>query len=201
MIRWSWAWKRNAGLEDVYGVKKGKGESVVPLGLTDTFTQGGTNFADGGPSDLHRHDWAVEEFSGTRADGRRSARADPVRRQIATVSTRFSWQEFEKLVDAWKIRQKCHHQVTSEANLADLLRKARGYVLMSRYENWSLAAHEAAACGLPMLLPDQRWARERFGDQGQLLSALSGGAPQALRTFYEACPNLPSPRVPRFTVG
>jgi glycosyltransferase involved in cell wall biosynthesis len=45
-----------------------------------------------------------------------------------------------------------------------LLQRARGFVLNSRFENWSLAAHEAAACGLPLLLPDLPWSREQFGD-------------------------------------
>ena len=67
---------------------------------------------------------------------------------------------------------------------------------MSRCENWSLAAHEAAACGLPMLVPDQRWARERFADQAAHWPKDGGAAAVArLRKFYDECPALPAPQV------
>ena len=75
-----------------------------------------------------------------------------------------------------------------------LLRRARGYVLMSRYENWCLAAHEAAGCGLPVLLPDQNWSRERFGDQAHFFPK-KGSAVVALKEFYDRSPALPSPQV------
>ena len=45
-----------------------------------------------------------------------------------------------------------------------LLQASRGFVLMSQFENWCLSAHEAVACGLPVLVPDQNWSRERFGN-------------------------------------
>ena len=81
-----------------------------------------------------------------------------------------------------------------------MLGNARGYVLMSRYENWSLAAHEAAACGLPLLLPDQPWSRECFANEGHYFpKGGSGSAVATLREFYDRCPKLAAPQVRLFS--
>jgi glycosyltransferase involved in cell wall biosynthesis len=104
------------------------------------------------------------------------------------------WKEFERLIDNNIVK---HHQhIGTEAGLIEQFRKARGYVLMSRFENWSLAAHEAAACGLPLLVPDQPWSRERFGEQATYFpKSASNGSAAALRAFYEKAPDLPSPNL------
>jgi glycosyltransferase involved in cell wall biosynthesis len=72
------------------------------------------------------------------------------------------WEQFRQLVDNKYVRHQPH--VASEQEMIGLLQRARGFVLNSRFENWSLAAHEAAACDLPLLLPDLPWSREQFGD-------------------------------------
>jgi glycosyltransferase involved in cell wall biosynthesis len=108
------------------------------------------------------------------------------------------WREFEPLIDGKIVKH--HGHVGDQAELIKLLQAARGYVLMSRYENWSLAAHEAAACGLPVILPDQRWARERFGECASYWPQKGGDAAVAvLRRFYEACPNLPAPGIKQYS--
>ena len=104
------------------------------------------------------------------------------------------WSQFQQLVDEKFVKYRPY--VGEEQALIDLLRRARGYVLMSRYENWSLAAHEAAACGLPLLLPDQRWARERFGAQASYFPRTGhAAAVRALRKFYDDCPRLRAPQI------
>ncbi|MBI3879217.1 MAG: glycosyltransferase family 4 protein [Verrucomicrobia bacterium] len=104
------------------------------------------------------------------------------------------WRRFEKLVDGRFV--KLHPHVGTEAEMIALLRAARGFVLMSRYENWCLSAHEAAACGLPLLVPDQKWSRERFGPAAHYLEPPgSAGNTEILRRFYEAAPSLPPPAV------
>ena len=108
------------------------------------------------------------------------------------------WRQFRELVDDKCVKHL--DNVASEADLISLLQRARGYVLMSRFENWCLAAHEAAACGLPVLIPDQPWARERFGDEARYLPASNGtGAAAALRKFYEESPRLPPPKVQQYS--
>jgi glycosyltransferase involved in cell wall biosynthesis len=104
------------------------------------------------------------------------------------------WQRFSRLVDNEFVKH--HSHVESEAGLVNLLQRARGFVSLSRFENWCLAAHEAAACGLPVLLSDVRWARERFGNQAAYFPAQGKpAAVAALRRFYEQGPSLPTPKV------
>jgi glycosyltransferase involved in cell wall biosynthesis len=104
------------------------------------------------------------------------------------------WQQFRKLMDNKYIRHQPH--VNSEIEMIGLLQRARGFVLKSRFENWSLAAHEAAACGLPLLLPDLPWSRERFGTQASYFPS-KGPAQEvaALGRFYQQAPTAPPPKV------
>jgi glycosyltransferase involved in cell wall biosynthesis len=73
------------------------------------------------------------------------------------------WYQFKSLVDDRYVNYVSHTGSIEE--MRQLLVSARGFVLYSDYENWSLSAHEAAACGLPLLLPKQAWSVERFGNQ------------------------------------
>ena len=78
-----------------------------------------------------------------------------------------------------------------------LVQAARGAVVMSDYENWCLTAHEAAACGVPVLLPRQNWSLERFGSRAQYFEHI-GFSPAnvaVLKQFYAAAPGLPAPGI------
>lgn len=75
--------------------------------------------------------------------------------------------------------------------------------MMSDYENWSLTAHEAVACGLPLLLPDQKWSRERFGNQAHYFESI-GHNPKnviALKQFYDETPKLSAPNIKLYRWG
>jgi glycosyltransferase involved in cell wall biosynthesis len=72
------------------------------------------------------------------------------------------WHRFQREIDGVFVKLKDH--VDSRDELISLMNESSGFVLYSKYENWSLAAHEAAALGLPLLLPDKTWSRERFGE-------------------------------------
>jgi glycosyltransferase involved in cell wall biosynthesis len=180
-------------LEQVYGVPREK-ISIVPLGLPDTFLKAG-------PA-LRTENHLV--CTGTINPIKKSLELAQIAHQ-ANVPMLFVgkpydfegqyWKDFQKLVDGKLI--KLHPHVEDQAEMAQLLRQARGYVLMSRFENWSLTTHEAAACGLPLLLPDKNWSRERFGNQAHYFPKKwnSAAAAAALSTFYEKCPSLPSPQV------
>jgi glycosyltransferase involved in cell wall biosynthesis len=78
-----------------------------------------------------------------------------------------------------------------------LLQSARGFVLMSQFENWCLSAHEAVACGLPVLVPDQNWSRERFGNAAYYFKTIGYGADNVarLKKFYAEAPALPPPAI------
>jgi glycosyltransferase involved in cell wall biosynthesis len=104
------------------------------------------------------------------------------------------WQRFASLIDDKLVLYRNH--VENEAELIKLYGQARGYVHLSCFENWSLSAHEAAACGLPILVQDQKWSRERFANQAQYWPAkLSTSHGKLLRDFYDRCPSLSPPMI------
>ena len=179
-------------LENVYGVGR-RSVRVIPLGLTEAFLRAGSG--DRTENHLICH-----------------GRITPVKSSLelaqlaveAQVPVLFVgkphdakseyWEQFRGLVDNRLVKH--HPHVETEAELVKLLQRARGFVLMSRFENWSFSAHEAAACGLPLLLSDQRWARERFGNQASYFPGQGKpAAVAALRRFYEQSPTLPAPKV------
>ena len=105
------------------------------------------------------------------------------------------WLRFEKLIDQRFVKYKPHTE--SEVEMAGLLQAARGFVLLSRYENWCLSAHEAVACGLPVLVPDQNWSRERFGGAARYFKTSGFNAENVnrLKSFYAEAPALPAPAI------
>lgn len=104
------------------------------------------------------------------------------------------WKEFAQLIDQRFVLHREH--IAERSELIDLLRSSRGFVIYSRYENWCLSAHEAAACGLPLLVPDLPWSRERFGAQASYLHPRPSRDNVArLSAFYEVCPTLPPPAI------
>lgn len=105
------------------------------------------------------------------------------------------WVRFKNLIDNKWVKH--HPHVESEAEMIALLREARGFVIMSNFENWCLSAHEAAACGLPLLVPDQNWSRERFGSAASYFADIGStpGNIAALKKFHAAAPTMPAPAV------
>jgi glycosyltransferase involved in cell wall biosynthesis len=104
------------------------------------------------------------------------------------------WKQFEAMIDGKTVKHVSHTESVEE--MIRLLQASRGFVLYSDRENWCLSAHEAAACGLPLLLPDQRWSRERFGASASYFSP--GNLRQnkeALRHFHEAAPSMEAPPI------
>lgn len=87
--------------------------------------------------------------------------------------------------------------VSDRAQLAQIYREARGFVLLSTMESLSLSALEAAACECPLLLSDLPWARTTFkGDACYCPIASASRSATFLRQFYNDAPNLKSPPKP-----
>jgi glycosyltransferase involved in cell wall biosynthesis len=108
------------------------------------------------------------------------------------------WKHFQSLIDNRFVFHRPH--ITDLASMKEVVSEARGFVLYSIYENWSLAAHEAAACGLPLLLPDTKWARECFTNQAVYLSSKGKQAHALeLREFYECADRLPVPKISNYS--
>jgi glycosyltransferase involved in cell wall biosynthesis len=88
--------------------------------------------------------------------------------------------------------------VNERSALADVYRKARGFVLVSQWESLSIAALEAAACGCPILLSDRPWARSAFGPHATYCPMGSAVVTaEALRNFYGQAPQLKPPPPPK----
>jgi glycosyltransferase involved in cell wall biosynthesis len=88
--------------------------------------------------------------------------------------------------------------VEDRAALAEIYRVARGFVLLSAWETLSIAALEAAACGCPLLLSDQPWARSTFDGEATFCPIASRGkTASALRSFYDSALSLSPPRKPK----
>lgn len=182
-------------LQTVYGVSS-DAISVIPLGLSESYLRAGT----GDRSENHLI------CSGTITRRKNSLllaqMAKAAKVPILFVGKPYHpsdpyWKEFEKRIDQKWVKH--HPHVESENEMIALLKSARGFVLLSEYENWCLSAHEAAACGLPLLVPDQKWSRERFGRGATYLAGYDiGKNVPALRQFYEHCPALPAPNLKQY---
>jgi glycosyltransferase involved in cell wall biosynthesis len=178
-------------LEMVYRVPSER-IALVPLGLSETFLRAG-------PGDRRE---AHLICTGTITDRKRStdlarlAHAAGV--PILFVGKPYHpedpyWREFQKLIDGKLVKH--HPHVSSEAEMVALLQAARGFVLLSRYENWCLSAHEAAACGLPLLVPDQKWSRERFGGEAGYFTGEFARDVEVLRQFHTQAATARPPQV------
>lgn len=180
-------------LLDVYGVAAEK-ISLVPLGLTETFLKIGPPLRN---EDHLICTGRITQSKNSVELARLAAAAKVPVLFVGKSSDPNSdyWERFRALIDGKFVKHQDY--VSSEVAIADLLRKARGYILMSQFENWCLAAHEAAACGLPLLVPDQRWSRERFGAQATYWPPGNSqtAAIAALQSFWEQCPKLPPPKI------
>jgi glycosyltransferase involved in cell wall biosynthesis len=179
-------------LQKVYGVAPDR-ISVVPLGLGESFLNAGV------PSRGAKYLICTGTISPAKRSVELARLARESRTPILFAGKPFStsdpyWEQFRAMIDDQFVMY--HSHVSGEQTIIDLLKGARGYVLMSRSENWSLAAHEAAACGLPLLLPDQPWSRERFGSQACYFpKRLSKASVAALRDFYNRAPELGPPAI------
>ena len=168
--------------------------SIVPLGTSDAFLKATAPKPSG--------DYLIT--TSTIYEGKRSVElaqmAHTAGVPLLFVGKPFSestpyWHKFQSLIDGHLVRHISH--VEDRHVLLNLLQQARGFVIFSRAENWCLSAHEAAACGLPLLVPNQKWSRERFGAQASYLEpndSLESNATR-LKKFYDAAPALPPPAI------
>lgn len=175
-----------------YGVSR-RQIRVVPLGLADPFLNAGPGTRDS--------DHLIT--TGTITERKRSLElarlAHDAAVPICFVGKPYDpnetyWKEFERLIDGTVVKHVSHTESVEE--MIRLLQTSRGFVLYSDRENWCLSAHEAVACGLPLLLPDQRWSRERFGKEARYFHAIKTQRNRAiLKRFYDECGSLSSPSI------
>jgi glycosyltransferase involved in cell wall biosynthesis len=179
-------------LQTVYGVPKER-ISIVPLGLHADF------LATRKPSRFEPHLVTTGTITGRKRSIELAQMARAAEVPILFVGKPYTQDdpygmEFRRLIDNRFVLHRDH--VSDRLEMIRLLHSCRGFVIYSQHENWCLSAHEAAACGLPQLLPDQPWARERFGGEASYLDPTpTVRNPGKLREFYDKCPSLPAPNV------
>lgn len=178
-------------LKLVYGVPA-ENIRLVPLGLSEIFLNA--------PPATREEDHLIT--TGTITERKRSVEIAEMAREakvpVLFVGKPYSednpyWKRFQSLVDGRYVKHIPH--TDSPAELVLLMRKSRGYLLNSYYENWCLSAHEAIACGLPILVPDQRWSRERFKDQAHYWKPTRPEMISQLKDFHAKAPTLPVPDI------
>jgi glycosyltransferase involved in cell wall biosynthesis len=180
-------------LQTVYGVAS-ENISIVPLGLSENYLRAGS-----GPRN-ENHLICTGTITGRKNCMELAQMARAAEVPILFVGKPYSetddyWQCFKKLIDDKFVKH--HPFVGDETEMIQLLQRSRGFVLMSRYENWCLSAHEAATCGLPLLLQDQKWSRERFGNQASYLEkiGISHRNIAILKKFWNDAPALSAPQI------
>ena len=184
-------------LKIVYGVSTEK-ISVVPLGLSENYLNAGA----GSRSETHLI------CTGTITPRKNSVELAEMARvakvPILFVGKPYSdldayWVRFKSLIDDQFV--KYHPFVPGEREMIQLLQQSRGFVLMSQRENWCLSAHEAIACGLPVLVQKQKWSVERFGREGCYFEEIgfSQRNIETLRKFWDEAPSLSAPKVRLFS--
>ncbi len=176
-------------LDLVYGVP-GSRVAIVPLGLSERF------LAAAPSKRTAKHLICV----GTITERKNSlALADLAHRTevpILFVGKPYSesdpyWKAFSAKIDQrWVFY---HPHVRTEEEMIALLQEARGCIVKSEYENWCLSAHEGIACGLPLLVPKQKWSLERFGDGAHYFPGTPDADAHALREFYRQSAELAAP--------
>jgi len=86
------------------------------------------------------------------------------------------FRQFTALVDGQSVR---YDGFVSPEEKCQILRRARGFALLSRFETGCIAVHEASAAGLPLFLSDLPWAARGYpGAQHLKLCPL--GSPSAI---------------------
>jgi glycosyltransferase involved in cell wall biosynthesis len=168
--------------------------SVVPLGLSASFLNAGPGRRD------QEHLVSTGTITARKGSVALAQLAHAAGVPILFVGKPYHpadpyWQQFQELVDGRIVKH--HPHIESESEMASLLQSARGFVLMSLFENWCLSAHEAAACGLPLLIQRQKWSAERFGDQVSYFDRIGCNSANvtALKKFYADAPRLGPPKI------
>jgi glycosyltransferase involved in cell wall biosynthesis len=158
---------------------------VIPNGVEDVF------FATASAG--RREEWLL--FSGTITQRKRAleiARAASLARvPLRIYGKPYSpddpyYREFLTAVASSGGCVEFRGQIEDRAELAGIYGQAKGFVLPSTMESFSLAALEAVAANCPLLLTDLPWARSTIGDHATYLPDTSQPDALALglKTFY-----------------
>ncbi len=180
-------------LELVYGIRR-EMISVVPLGLSEEYLRAGRGTRNAS------HLICTGTITERKCSLELAQLAKAAEVPILFVGKPYHptdsyWERFQAMVDDRLVMHRPH--VASEQEMISLLGEARGFVMMSKHENWCLSAHEAVACGLPLLVQDQRWSRERFGNRVNYFPHIGVSAAniEMLKRFYRNADKATPPNI------
>lgn len=177
-------------LKSVYGIPEHR-IKTLPLGLADSFLSAAKGSRE--------NNYLIT--TGTITERKRSVElaqlAHATGTPICFVGKPYDpgsnyWKSFIRLVDNKTVTHIPH--TDSIDHMIELLGQAKGFVLYSDFENWCLSAHEAIACGLPILVPKQNWSYELFGENASYFDRKCPHADTLVR-FYKSCDNLTPPDI------
>ncbi|MDX1953492.1 MAG: glycosyltransferase [Verrucomicrobiota bacterium] len=183
-------------LKAIYGLSDSQ-IRIVPLGLSETYLHAGP------PTRCEPHLICTGTITAVKNSLELAKLAHRAQVPIQFVGKPYHledayWKTFQSQIDGTIVKYVTH--VSNESEMIHLLQRARGFVLMSDYENWCLSAHEAVACGLPILVPDQKWSRERFGEKAHYFHGRGRTEnSKAIKDFYDRCPQLKAPDIKLFS--
>ncbi len=182
-------------MQDVFRVPPDR-VHVVPNGVSDLFFE---------RSDAERGRWLVTVAS-----------IFPVKRLLETAraavkagipywiigsplaETERYYQEFSAFCREHEGLIRYEKTMRTHAELAEIYRQARGFVLLSQWESQSLSALEAAASGCPLLLSELPWARSTFGESASYCPIASETrTAEYLKDFYSRADQLAAPSPPK----
>ena len=109
------------------------------------------------------------------------------------------FHDFKGLVDQRWVR---YPGFVSREEKHRSIRQARGFALLSQFESGCIALYEAAAAGLPLLLPELPWATRVYQharDKEFLPLQSAERLAPALRKFYDRANRLPGQSFPIMT--
>jgi len=101
------------------------------------------------------------------------------------------FERFKELEHSSQFIEHIPH-IADQVELANLYRRARGFVLLSAMETISQSAIEAAACRTPVLLSDMDWAHRSFGKSASYCPVTNSTETTSavIRSFYDRAPEL-----------
>jgi glycosyltransferase involved in cell wall biosynthesis len=180
-------------MADLFGAERNK-LHVVANGVEECF------FANTPPD--NREDWLISTVTIT-------PRKRPVELAQAAVAGKVKmriigkpyserdpyYDQFIKICQANPSYVDFTGPISDREELARAYSKARGFVLLSRFESLSISAGEAAAAGCPLLLTDLPWARTAFGEHAVYcpLTASLEQTGQILKSFSQNIATQPKP--------
>ena len=166
--------------QSVFGATPDRGH-IIPHGLTPAALSALSAPTESGDYLVCVSTIAPRKNSVLLAEAARAARV-PVHFMGKPYAEDAYFRRFLELVDSTYVH---YHGFVSEEEKYKRLTRARGFVLLSQFESGCVAVYEAAAAGLPLLLPALPWAQTGYPEAEDLTFLRLGGVQQTAHVLAE----------------